>query len=113
MKLQIPAQLIVLSLWLLENKYTKTTGRDKEGNREFGINSSHQRSDNAVHKSASLGPQNNDSKQIFFERQRDKSRSPTHSPAAPEPQESAQVSQRSTLREEEEVRTAYEQVLDK
>ena len=123
MKLQIPAQLIVLSLWLLENKYSGTSPRPADGNR--GRQNSRGRRSNTLRLSASLSPSDvrrGGNKHVSPVQGRGRGRSSSGSPARRGEVVEAVVEKRqdgmemslpqSTLREAQEVRTAYEQVLD-
>ncbi|KAK7099790.1 ciliogenesis and planar polarity effector 1-like [Littorina saxatilis] len=124
MKLQIPAQLIVLSLWLLENKYSSKSTQsprlaDMERGRQRGGRG------NTLRMSASLSPSDvrrGGNKRVSPARGRGRSRSGSGSPMRRGLVEEAMMQARndgmeaslpqSTLRDAQEVRTAYEQVLD-
>nr|KAG5702204.1 hypothetical protein BaRGS_033916 [Batillaria attramentaria] len=128
MKLHIPAQLIVLSLWLLENKYSSNGARStQQMDHDRGRQTLRGRSSgNTLRKSASLssydGPRGGNKRvSPAGRRGRGRSRSGSGSPAARQVLVDRMESEhtgleqslpQSTLREEEEVRTAYEQVLD-
>ena len=122
MKLQIPAQLIVLSLWLLENKYSSTARQsprfsDTERGRQ-GL-----RGGNTL-RTSSMSPSDvkrGGNKRVSPARGRGHSRSSSGSPQRQvigevmlEAQQAglARSLPLSSLRDEEEIRTAYEQVLE-
>ena len=125
-QLQIPAQLIILSLWLLENKYS---GGGAAAHSDRGRQSL-RGGDSSPRMTASLSPsgvKRGGNKRVNPARGRGRSRSASGSPARAGVEEAEAVAvaageqrrdgmeaslARSTLREAEEVRTAYEHVLD-
>ncbi|XP_076463357.1 uncharacterized protein LOC143295514 isoform X2 [Babylonia areolata] len=125
MKLQIPAQLIVLSLWLLEHKYSSSTSSaSRPADRERGRRSMRSTMGSTLGMSSSLSPsgiRRGGNKRISPARGRGRPRSASGSPsgrrvvgAVVEPAHAGleQSLPQSTLREADEVRTAYEQLLE-
>jgi len=118
MKLQIPAQLIVLSLWLLENKYSGTSPQSAQDRGRQNLRG------NTLRMSASLSPSDvrRGGNKRVSPAGRGGSRSASRSPARQREVVEAVIEQRhdgleaslplSTLREAQEMRTAYKQVLD-
>ena len=121
MKLQIPAQLIVLSLWLLENKYSGTSPHSAQ---DRGRQSLKGQRGKTLRMSTSLSPSDvrRGGNKRVSPAGRGRSRSASRSPARQREVVEAVIEQwhggleaslpLSTLREAQEVRTAYEQVLD-
>lgn len=115
MKLQIPAQLILLPLWLLEHKYTDTLPK---GPGSLQHNERHH-GDHSRHMSQSVSPGLQPGKKHVIPEE-SRVRSKIESSPPPGSKGVKQTEQRelhlslplSTFREEEEIRTAYEQVLD-